>query len=155
MRNSGVILADIARNILSEFDIPASRENLSKFSALLRESFGEDIYAHAVRKYLSEQESTTLIFDGPRRQSVIDTIVSLSDSQIIWIETSSRIRYERILQRWEKAHEDIMSYETFLEQEANASEQELDAIRERASIVIENDGTREELLEKIQNFFIL
>ncbi len=145
-------ISDIAKNILWEFHIPTSRENLSKISEMLRRYFWEDIYAHAVGKYLRENNSGTIIFDGPRRESVIDAIENLSDSQIIWIETSPRIRYERMRGRGEKDSEALMSYEVFQGHEGNASEQELDAIRERADIVIENDGTREELMWKLQIF---
>ena len=142
-------ISDIAKHILEEFDIGASRGNIGKLSQLLRQSFWEDIYARAVTLFLAEKHSWTFIFDWPRRLSVIDVIENFSDSKIIWIETSPRIRYERMLQRWEKAHEDIMSYETFLELEGNPSERELTSIRDRADIIIENDGTREELLMKL------
>ena len=138
-------ISDIAKQILEAFDIGASRENIGKLSELLRQSFWEDIYARAVALFLAEKDSWTFIFDWPRRLSVIETIRGYGITQIIWIETPVMTRYERIRLREEKFGESTLSYEEFLSQE----DDQLTSIRDRADIIIENDGTREELLMKL------
>ena len=142
-------ISDIAKHILEAFDIGASRENIGKLSELLRQSFWEDIYARAVALFLAEKDSWTFIFDWPRRLSVIETIRGYGITQIIWIETPVMTRYERIRIREEKFGESTLSYEAFLSQEDDPAERELESIRDRADIIIENDGTRDELLMKL------
>jgi dephospho-CoA kinase len=72
---------------------------------------------------------------------------------LLYIDTPTHIRYERIRERWDKLWESRMSYEQFLWDENLESEKENSIIQELADIVIENSGSQKELFGKI-DFFI-
>ena len=142
-------LSSIPGKFLKEFDIRETRENYAKMSWLLRSTFWEDIFSRAVEKFIENSPNAILIFDWPRKVSVIEKIMELTKTTIIYIETSPEKRYERIRARSEKHDEASLTFEQFLKQEDLTTEKELKTIRSMADIVIENTGKKEELFEKI------
>ena len=73
---------------------------------------------------------------------------------IIWIDAKPEIRYLRMISRWEKSSEDILSYEEFCKQESWEAEFTLENLRDMADIVIENNDSREDFYENFDTFFL-
>ncbi len=142
-------LSSIPGRFLKEFDIRETRENYAKMSWLLRSTFWGDIFSRAVELFIENSPDTIVIFDWPRRVSVIEKIQELTESKLIYIDAPVQIRYDRIVWRSAKHDESLLTFEQFLEHEDLNTEKELDSIREIADIIIENNGTREGLFRKI------
>ncbi len=140
---------DIFRDIFRQFGIPETRENFSHFIATMKATFWEDIIARGIETRIWFFNWDSLIVEWVRHPSVLDMIRSKWNVKIIYIDTEWEKRYERMRERWEKQNESSMSYQEFLDQDWLSSEKNLSFIRELADILIENNGTKEELSHKI------
>jgi len=154
-KTDGIIyqLSSISRKILQEFDIPETRESFSKISSLIRSLFWENIFAEMAVKFRRENTKNIIIFDGVRRKNVIHTLKEEGNCIVIFIDTKTPIRYERIIKRGEKHNEASLGFEEFLEEEKLKSEVEIDSIKDIADIVIENNGTEQELKQQLDTLF--
>ncbi len=147
--------SDLTREVLREFALPDTRENLSKIMHVLRNRFTQDIYVYAAKEFIDKNTGTFIIFDGIRKIHFIQKLREYIPCTLVYIDALTQLRYERMTERWDKSWESEMSYEQFLSDENLESEKENNAIRELADIVIENNGTKEELFEKIDAFLEL
>lgn len=141
--------SDPLRTTLDIFDIPQSRENLDSLSTFLRATYGEGTIAQAVAHVLRQSNASVAIFDGMRRLVDIEAIRSFEHSLFIYVEADQKIRYERCRQRNENVGDDTMSFEVFQQKDNEEPQQQIEALREYADIVIDNSGTRDELMAHI------
>lgn len=141
--------SDPLRTTLDIFDIPQSRENLDSLSTFLRATYGEDTIARAVARVLRQSSASVAIFDGMRRLVDIEAIRSFEHSLLIYVEADQKIRYERCRQRNENVGDDTMTFEVFQNKDNDEPQQQIEALREYADIVIDNSGSRDELMAYI------
>lgn len=141
--------SDPLRATLDIFDIPQSRENLDSLSTFLRATYGEDTIARAVARVLRQSNASVAIFDGMRRLVDIEAIRSFEHSLFIYVEADQKIRYDRCRQRNENVGDDTMSFEVFQQKDNEEPQQQIEALREYADIVIDNSGSRDELMAQI------
>lgn len=73
----------------------------------------------------------------------------ISDCTVIFLETNTESRYERILKRGEKQGETSLSFSEFLEEDNLPEEREIDSLKDLADVTINNDGTWEKLREQL------
>ena len=76
--------------------IPISRENLQKFSTLLRENFGENILAKAIANDASKLDANIVVIDGVRRFTDIEHLEKLSNFVLVKVDADPKVRYERL-----------------------------------------------------------
>ncbi len=138
--------------ILSDLDIPNTRDNLGKLSLSLRQNFGEHILGFWAHEFVEKNKWALIVMEWIRRIESLDGWEEMID-HIIWIESSPNIRYERMRIRWEKSKEDILTYEDFFRQESWEAEQSLGKLRDRADIMIENNFSLEELYADFERYF--
>lgn len=141
--------SDPLRATLDIFDIPQSRENLDSLSTFLRATYGEDTIARAVARVLRQSNASVAIFDGMRRLVDIEAIRSFEHSLFIYVEADQKIRYERCRQRNENVGDDTMTFEVFQQKDNEEPQQQIEALRGYADIVIDNSGSRDELMAQI------
>lgn len=143
--------SDMTRRVLREFGIEETRENLSKMMTVLRREFTPWVYLLAAHECIEKQKGKTIIFDGIRKSYFIDDLRKLW-ARVIFISADSKARYNRISKRWDKDWEKNLSLEKFHADELLESENELDIIEKNAGDIIENNGSFEELFERIDIF---
>ncbi len=141
--------SDSLRTTLDIFDIPQSRENLDSLSTFVRATYGEDTIARAVARVLRQSNASVAIFDGMRRLVDIEALRSFEHSLFIYVEAGQKIRHERCRQRNENVGDDTMTFEVFQQKDNDEPQQQIEALREYADVVIENSGTRDELMAQI------
>ncbi len=129
------------------------RPTLQELSTVLRRWFGQDCLARVMATKCELAPSVHVVIDGVRRLDDSDLLESIYGDGLImvWIEVSADLRYARLKARKEKAGEQMMSREAFDAQEQAESEQQLDLVRQKCKIVIDNNGTLEDLERRISD----
>lgn len=135
---------------LDQLRIPHSRENMAHVSRELIAQNGSDILTRILieRIQFSPQIDLALI-SGMRRIAEAEAILSLPDSNIVYIEADPFVRYKRIIARGEKVDESQLTFEQFLKEGQDENEREIPKIKQMAQFVIYNNGTYEELVIEI------
>jgi energy-coupling factor transporter ATP-binding protein EcfA2 len=128
------------------------RPTLQGLSTVVREWFGQDALARVMGRKCAVVQGPHVVIDGVRRLDDTELLLQEYGEGLIpvWIETSADNRYARLKARKEKMGEQMMSREDFDLQEQAESEQQLDLVRQACKIVINNDGTPEDLQHQIE-----
>lgn len=148
----------ILRDAMDRLSIETSRENIQKFSTLMRQNFGEDLLAKAIAKDAKDNQSPFIVIDGIRRMADIKYLKELPEFRLISIFADKNIRLQRVIERNENPGDDKKTMEEFEKEESAETEIEIPQTMDRADYKIVNNGTWEELhsqidaiIEKIKN----
>lgn len=141
--------SDFLRSTLDVWHLETNRENLAKLSLIMRQGFGEDVFSRALAKEISKSGSEVFVFDGIRRISDIDYLKDMEGFKFVYVETSLEKRYERIIKRGENSDETEKTFEEFKKDHELETEVGIKELKNNADIVIENNGTLEDLQKKI------
>ena len=141
--------SDPLREILRIMHLDITRDNLTAVSTHLREAFGQDLLAHIIERNAENAEEEIVVIDGVRRLSDIDLVKDKSNFTLWYTEADPKIRYQRLSKRHENEDDGTLTYEQFLEDHGNETERFIPALKEHAEVVIENDGSLEELHTKV------
>ncbi len=142
----------ILSDVLDSLAIEKTRDNFIKCSEAVRKTFGEDVLSYALETRAIQSKENIVIIDGIRRLDDIVALEPLPNFKMIAIDVPARIRYERLVNRGEKASEKTMTWEQFLKEEQRSTEITIPSVMERAWRTIPNDRTRQELETRIQSF---
>jgi dephospho-CoA kinase len=140
----------ILDDILKILDMPISRRNEIDMGMSLRRVFGEGTLNPALRKRVSESDANLIVINGYRFQDELANVKSLG-AHTVYITAPEEVRYQRFLQRQEKADDARQTIEQFRQQEHEPTEVGIPALGAQADFKIENTGTLEELYKKIDN----
>jgi dephospho-CoA kinase len=141
--------SSILRDAMVRTAIPISRENLQKFSTLLRANFGEDILANAIAVDASKLDADIVVIDGVRRFTDIEHLNKLSNFFLIKIDADPKIRYERMKIRNENEGDDKKTFEEFLKDHEAEADRQIPEVMKTAKYAIENSGSFEDLYKQI------
>lgn len=141
--------SDPLRATLDIFSVPQTRESLDALSTFLRSTYGEDVIAKAMVKFLGQSPKEIVIFDGMRRLVDVEAIRAFEHSLFIFVDANKDIRYERSIKRNENVGDDTMTAEDFFAKDIDEPQQQIEALKEYADVVIHNDGSYEELMAQI------
>ena len=137
------------RDVLNRLYIEQTRENVSKISTILRQNFGEDLFAKVMAEDVKKNSSEVIAIDGIRRQADITHLKEIPEFKFIYIEADIKNRYERIAEREENVDDKGKTFEEFVEEHKLETELQIKDLKNSADIVINNDGTLEDLYQKI------
>lgn len=154
---SRIRFSDALRQVSNLYDIPMTRSNLQNLAIFLTKYFGDDTISRPVKNSINQalKNGAKYIFvDGMRWDSDYDLIRSYKNSKIIHISTPKEIRYIRLANRNENAGEKNMSYKQFSKEEKRKNELNILKLAKKADIVIDNSGTKEELVLEIKKKII-
>lgn len=140
--------SQILMDILDRLYLPHEREYLQKIGASLRDSLCEDVIVNAFQKDLEKDSSEIIVIDGIRYMNEVDMLRRFENNILLFIDAPVEMRYERCRRRGEKG-EDRISFEEFLMAENRETERQIPEIKKVAEYVIENTGTLEELLKRV------
>ena len=143
-------LSDFLREEMTKLGLPLDRENMNKYSIGVKLKHGNDYLCYGVLKKISGDTAVPSV----RSTSEVNTFRRELGDKFILLTINAPIekRYE-----WAKVRQregDSISFELFKEQEDRERNNpngvhEVDKVVEMADVVIENDGTKEDLYKKV------
>lgn len=145
--------SDCLRDMIDRLHIEKSRVNISTMSLILRQGFGEDVLTRAIEADILASTAPIVVLDGVRRAEELDNLRGLHGVSFVYVDADMRTRYERIVVRGENASDAEKTYEQFLQESAMDADARIKPLRDTADYVIENNGSMEELQEKIDRLY--
>lgn len=147
-RFSSFRYSDALRDILDRLYLEKNRENISKTSKMLRETFGQDILSRVIAED-SKKGISDIVIDGIRREEDIIYLKGAKNFFLLYIEVSERDRYERLVARSENPGDATKTFEAFQREQSLDSDNRVQSLRERANYIVKNNGTLLDLYQKI------
>ena len=135
--------------ILERLHIENARDNQIKMGASLREQFGNDVLAQALKKDILADNPDIAVIDGIRYAEDLEVSKTLPNFTLIAIETNADARFERLKKRNDRHGEADIDRATFDAQHQKPTEKNITKVMKEANITILNDGSVEDLHKKI------
>ncbi len=136
--------------LLDLLDLEKNRKNLQDLGLFIKETYGQDILVKTALEYSKDSQAEIFLMDGLRTKEDLLTLKDIPDARIIYLKAEPKTRYQRMLQRSEKIGETQESFENFLKSEQHDVDAQLLGLEKYADVVIENNGSKEELREKLR-----
>ncbi len=140
-------LSDEIREEVRRRGLEITREILINVGNELREKHGPGVLAERILKYLGTDRN--YVVDSIRNPQEVDVLRRRNDFTLLAVEADQKTRFERSRAR---GREDAaQTFQRFVEEEAreldssNPANQQLHATRLKADVVVNNDGTLDEL----------
>ncbi len=137
------------KDCVRRLHLPLSRENLTKFSELSRQAYGDDLYARVIAEDCKVSDAPMIVVDGVRRHTDIGTLKHLPGYHMIYVTAPVEVRWQRARNRGEKAGESDMTLEQFKQEELLPTEVEIRSVGESAEFSVENTGSFDDLYTSI------
>jgi dephospho-CoA kinase len=141
--------SDTLYETLDRFDLEKTRENVQKLSTLMREHFDEDVLARAMVKRVRNETAELVIVDGVRRAVDVQHLRDVENFRFVYIHVDPKVRYERYVSRNKDVGDDKITYEEFLAKDDHESEKQIEALKEKADFIVENNGTYDDLAKNV------
>jgi dephospho-CoA kinase len=141
--------SSILRDVAKRVHLKENRENLQKISTVFREHFGSDILSKTIYHDVKSDKHDVVTVDGVRRFEDVKFLRKLPSFKLVYIEASLKNRYERLIKRRENADDATKTFEDFKKDLKLEAELEVKKLKEKADVVVENNGTREELYAQV------
>ncbi len=142
--------SDVLLEILRLLSLPEERENFQRLGKALREAFGEDIIARALRTKIEKMNSKAIVLDGVRYKSEAEFVKSFPQGYLIYIQAEPEVRYSRVVKRASRGEEE-KSFSQFLQMEKADTESHFHEVKALADFVVENNSSLEELHTKLDS----
>lgn len=148
---SRLTISNILRRTLESLHKESTRENLIELALVLKKGFGGSVLMEAMLKEVELEDADLVIVDGLRMPGDPDPFKREyeDDFRLIYITADQKIRYERSVNRGEKAGEDEASFEDFQKNEKKETEKYISEVGKTADFKVENNGDEKELEEKV------
>lgn len=140
--------SDSLTEVLKIFFNDIKREDQQWLSSALRDRFGRDILVKALVKKINNIEEGTIILNGVRRPADFEELSKIG-GKLIYLTAEEKLRWERVKTRGEKSDDDV-SFEKFHEMGRAEAESLISEIGAKAETKVENNGTKEDLYQKIK-----
>ena len=137
------------RDVVDRLYIEQTRENVSKMSTVLRQNFGEDLFAKVMANDVTKDKNEVIVIDGIRRMADIAYLKEIPEFKLIYMEADVKKCYERIIQRGENTDDKNKTFEEFLAEHKLETETQIKDLKEYASEVIDNNENYDHLYEQI------
>jgi len=144
----------VLRSILDRLHMEHSRKNMQKLSTALRQSFGEDTLAKVISEDVKKDKSEIIAIDGVRRLDDIKYLRQLPEFKLVFIEADIRKRYKRIIRRRENPDDKNKTFEEFKKDHQRETEAQIKNLKNYADILIDNNGSLEELHKQVDRIII-
>jgi len=154
---SHVSLSDLVRDECDLKGLPKDRDTLQMVANDLRKKFGSNILAKKALEKIIKTKSNKILITSIRNPAEIEELKKNDKFFLILIDAPIELRYKRLKIR--KRAEDFVSFKKFKIQEKvemsskDESNQQLNKVFALADFKIINDGTIEELYQKIEEIF--
>ena len=140
----------IMRDVLIRLHLPLNRKNLQDISTLLRQNFGEDLFARVIAENVTKDNNSIITVDGIRRLADIEYLQKIPEFKLIKIIADPEIRYQRLTQRRENQDDGQISYKKFLADHEREAEAEIPIVMQQAKLSIHNNDPLNLLYEQVE-----
>lgn len=141
--------SDPIKEILRLFFENPSREDQAWIAIEFKKRFGKDIFCKALDRKIAFIERIASL-NGLRYVEDYEYLQTFERRVLIYVTASQELRWKRTTKRGEKSDDDI-SFQKFTEMEASLeTERSIPEIGKKADFTIHNEGTMEELMEKVE-----
>jgi dCMP deaminase len=151
-------LSDELRERLKQGKVELTRENLQKWGNRLREEYGSSVLAKLVSEKINAQKYNNSIIDGIRNPAEIQELRKLKNFFLVSVDAPLETRFRRMVTR--NRESDPKTFEEFLKVDAKdkgmgelETGQGVGKCMEQADFTLINDGTLEEVKQKIKNLY--
>lgn len=139
----------ILRDIAKRAHLEENRETLQKISTMFREYFGSDVLSRTIYLDVKSDKHDIIAVDGVRRFEDVKFLRKLPGFKLIYIEADLKKRYARLIKRRENSDDATKTLEEFKKDLVGEAEVEIKALRDKADVVIKNNGTQKELYAQV------
>ena len=148
---SRLTVSNILRRTLDSLYLESTRENLIQLALVLKKGFKDSVLMEAMLKEVEKEDSDLIIVDGFRMPGDPDPFKKeyAGSFYLIYVTANPKLRYERSINRGEKAGESEASFEDFKKNEKKDTEKKIALVAKNADFKITNNGTAKELEEKV------
>jgi dephospho-CoA kinase len=137
------------KKTLKNFFENPSKSDQAWLYKVFKDRFGEDILHVGIKRFIEQHENGIMCINGLRVPRDFEFVKSLENSFVIYITADQKLRWERALDRGEKA-DDNQSFEDFQKFENTAeTEKAVPEIGAKADFTIKNETTLDHLLHEI------
>jgi|SRR3989338_79469 len=148
-------LSDIVREECDVRGLPKDRDTLRELANELRRNFGADVLAKRAIEKIQREKAKNIVITSIRSPEEIKTLKKILNLKLIITDAPIELRYERSAKR----NRDTIDFKMFKHQEdlelaGGANKQNIKDAMALADYTIINDGTPEELYEKIEKIII-
>lgn len=151
--------SDRIREEITKRGLKITRDSLTEVANDLRSKFGNDILSKRTAEYLGNAKSDLFVIDSIRNPKEIEFFKSQYDMKVVAITADQRIRYNRFIER--KTNSEPMSFERFcdiddkeLHGDQGSHSQRVEDCMKMADKTLENNGSVEDLEEKIDTMLV-
>lgn len=143
----------ILKRTVSDLHLELTRDNFIKLALVLKEGFGADVVINSLIQDIELQSTSDIVIaDGIRMHDDVKPFLDKygRNFYLIYVTADMKLRYERTKLRKEKAHEDKMTWNEFILEEARLTEVSIHEVGRHADFIIDNNGGEAELTEQIK-----
>lgn len=135
--------------VLEMFSVSNTREHAQTLALFLVNEYGQDTICQSVRRRI-EGVDKPVIIDSVRRLGDIDCLTGIAPMHVLYLDASQDMRYTWFCKRGKGSGDTTLSREEFNRRDTAQTEMTLPDLKARASVVVLNNGTREEFDQKIE-----
>ena len=143
--------SEIIIRILDVLFLPHIRKNTSGISTILRGEYGDDVFSKVMVENIKKDGNSLIVVDGIRTDSDIKYFKKIPEFKLIFVESDLEKRFERIRQRNENPDDNTKTFDEFKREHELETEKKIEGFKKIADYVVRNEGTIEELHNKIDN----
>ena len=143
--------SDMLGDVLKRYHLDKNRDNLVKISEAMREYFGDDILAKTMANDVANDEHEIISISNVRRPADIVYLEKLPGFVLVNIFAEPKTRYERLVNRGDKADDNSKTYEQFLEDHKRSTEVTIETVAQTATERIDNNGSFEDLYTQVDD----
>lgn len=142
--------SDIMRDLLQRLYLPSSRDNLIQISIVLRQEFGNDLFAKTMAEDIKNDEKHEyIVVEGIRREEDIAYLKLLPNFHMIGITCEIKTRYYRLSSRHEKSDDQQKTYEDFVADHERETEKSIVPLMEKVEYLIHNNSSLQDFYKEI------
>ena len=151
-----VSATEMLEDELKKRGLEFERENKRKVGNEWRSSYGLSAIVDKAIEQAKSNEADKLVVGSLRHPAEAEKVKELNGF-VIWVDAETHVRYERIRQNNRGRVEDNKTFEQFLQEEQDEmhgndkSELAGAAVKKLSDYSVENNGSREELAEQIND----
>ncbi|MFA5777258.1 MAG: AAA family ATPase [Parcubacteria group bacterium] len=137
------------RDVANRLYVEQTRENVATLSTILRQNFGEDLFAKVMAEDVKKDENKVIVIDGIRRLADIEYLKKIPEFKFVYIEADIHNCYDRIIKRGENTDDNNKTFEKFMEEHNLETELQIKDLKNYADFVIDNDADFNHLHEQV------
>lgn len=141
--------SDPLRDILKIAYLPIVRENFAWLAQSLINKFGGDVISKIIGKKIEDSDKQIFVLPNIRREDDASYFKDWPGYILVGIETDDKLCYERLIKRGQKEDDKTKTWEEFLKDRQLSTEVEIESLIKKSSIILNNNGSLEDLYKQI------